>query len=71
MKQADTHTAPEIYKLNNGTLVLGKTYKGKVHPMTFTNSLQAETQQVLTAATGVKCSVYQPAGSRIRYIRFD
>lgn len=59
------------YKLNNGTLVLGKLVKGKVQPLTFSNNLQAETQQVLTAATGVACSVYVPAGSRVRYVKVN
>jgi hypothetical protein len=71
MKETNTPAALHTYKLNNGVTVLGKLHKGKVHPMTFSNNLQAEVQQVLTAATGVQCSVHIPAASRIRYIRIN
>lgn len=59
----------QTVKLNNGTEVLAKEYKGKLHAATFVNNLQAETNQVLVAATGVICDIYTPAMSRIKYIR--
>jgi hypothetical protein len=67
------HEKPTIltYKLNTGITVLGKMHNGKIIPCTYVNNLQAETNQVLTAATGIACSVYQSPVSRTRYVRID
>ena len=53
----------ETFKLNNGLLVLGKLYKGKIEPIRYTNRKQANLM-----AQKIDGEVIQPRLSVVFYV---
>jgi hypothetical protein len=53
----------ETFKLNNGLLVLGKPYKGKIEPIRYTNRKQADLM-----AQKIDGDVIQPRLSVVFYV---
>jgi hypothetical protein len=53
----------ETFKLNNGLLVLGKPYKGKIEPIRYTNRKQADLM-----AQKIDGEVVQPRLSVVFYV---
>lgn len=53
----------ETFKLNNGLLVLGKPYKGKIEPIRYTNKKQADLM-----AQKINGEVIQPRMSVVFYV---
>jgi hypothetical protein len=53
----------ETFKLNNGLLVLGKPYKGKIEPIRYTNRKQADLM-----AQKIDGEVIQPRLSVVFYV---